>query len=191
MSTGLPDVPEEVEDALTPEQVQAEVFRISKHGLAGVAPEDFVAHVASVGNAATTCDERGWTPLLWAAFHGHWQVRASAFRWYWYHHVGHVTLGVGAGVATPWQSTRLYANAGDVWRCVRFAAHQVAEILLDNDGARDYRAWMLKAPESDDAHAQRKPVNSPLHWAAFKVRVPACRSARALLAETPCVHLGC
>ena len=44
------------------------------------------------------------------------------------------------------------------------------EVLLDNGGDHRYREWMVKTPaEGEDASAHKTPVNSPLHWAAFKV----------------------
>ena len=75
----------------------------------------------------TTKDGKGWTPLLWASFHGH---------------------------------------------------AEVAEALLANGNAAKYVAWLaeLAASDADDADDAKMPqgaspavpVNSPLHWAAFK-----------------------
>ena len=50
---------------------------------------------------------------------------------------------------------------------------QVVELLLEHDAARRYRAWMAKAVEQEEVPEQKTPVNSPLHWAAFKVLVPS------------------
>ena len=56
----------------------------------------------------------------------------------------------------------------------------MVEILLDNEASARYRAWMTKAPEDEESREQKAPVNSPLHWAAFKVRT------RVILAAAVC-----
>ena len=62
------------DEPLTPEQILAEVFRVSKNGLGGITPETLVSHVATSRDIITSTDEKGWTPVLWASFHGHWKV---------------------------------------------------------------------------------------------------------------------
>jgi hypothetical protein len=65
---------------LTPEEILGLTFDVSKHGLGKVTAEDLVAHVAGNRNLITSCDDKGWTPVLWASFHGHWQVCVPAIR---------------------------------------------------------------------------------------------------------------
>ncbi len=58
----------------------------------------------------------------------------------------------------------------------------MVDLLLDGDGASTYRAWTTRGrgevTEEKDGNEETAAVavvsvNSPLHWAAFKVRVAA------------------
>jgi hypothetical protein len=60
------------------------------------------------------------------------------------------------------------------WCAFVCACMQVVEVLLDGGGASRYRAWMAADAGGDGKGGEAPPdsrvaVNSPLHWAAFKV----------------------
>jgi hypothetical protein len=60
---------------LTPEQIIERTFHAAKHGVdATVSLEDLVAFTSEDPELILETDDKGWTPLLWASFHGQWQV---------------------------------------------------------------------------------------------------------------------
>ena len=63
-----------LEKPLTPEAILDIVFDASKAGLGKLTPEELQAHISTSADIVTAQDEKGWTPLLWASFHGHWEV---------------------------------------------------------------------------------------------------------------------
>jgi hypothetical protein len=71
---------EGVEEAapLTPAQIVEQVFSVAKRGPdSQQALEDLIALTSEDPELILECDEKGWTPLLWASFHGHWKVRTG------------------------------------------------------------------------------------------------------------------
>ena len=138
---------------LTPQEVEDLVFSVSKAGFGkAVTAAELTVYLAADPLLITVRDDKGWTPLLWAAFHGH-------------------TLVCRFCRVCPLKLV-----------CSCFSASfaslpQVVAVMLDNGGDGRYRSWMeeMKSDQMEvkgaasDAPASF-PVNSPLHWASFKVR---------------------
>ena len=62
---------------LTAEEIEDYVFAVSKGGLNGRPVSELQSYLAADPPVITVRDEKGWTPLLWGAFHGHSQVRGG------------------------------------------------------------------------------------------------------------------
>jgi hypothetical protein len=62
---------------LSATEIEDVVFAVSKDGFTdavGITLGDLQGFLAADPMLITVRDEKGWTPLLWAAFHGHAQV---------------------------------------------------------------------------------------------------------------------
>lgn len=60
---------------LTPQEVEDLVFSVAKAGFDdAVTAAELTVYLAADPLLITVRDDKGWTPLLWAAFHGHTPV---------------------------------------------------------------------------------------------------------------------
>lgn len=69
----------EVIEKLTTGQIEERVFQVAKTGALNGQPglDELRGFLAVDAALITVRDEKGWTPLLWAAFHGFAQVQGT------------------------------------------------------------------------------------------------------------------
>src|SRR5690242_20434305 len=67
-----------IDRPLEPHEIEDRVFTCAKEGLlngsAPVSRAELISCLVADPVVVTVRDEKGWTPLLWASFHGHAQV---------------------------------------------------------------------------------------------------------------------
>ena len=118
------------------------------------------------GATVAARDSRGWSPLVWASFYGHDDVVAA-----------------------------LLQHQADVdYRKAKDDAEAAARKQAATEALSSAAAGSMRRKKGDGGAAVSVPVNSPLHWAAFKVRRQSFAmqpSSRRVLCKCPDVLCAC
>lgn len=128
------------EKPLAAEEIEEALFALAKEGFNGtvaVSPAQLQTFLLADPGLITVRDEKGWTPLLWAAFSGHAQVRCGRCST----KLPQTTVAIGVPLIapTPAPAAGCRADAGEWRRCTLHYLDERAEGGRDGGEGRGLR----------------------------------------------------